>query len=142
MSGFWRCPNVRLWREAAGLLPTDLTRAAVRAKAAMVDLEQPLNVADAKLGDGDTGGMLARLTDALAAVPVQQDVGLQFTTFGKAALTATGSSLGTVCAGALMAIGRETAGREFCSSRNSAISSSLRAMRCRRGGRRRWVTRL
>ncbi|WP_448955272.1 dihydroxyacetone kinase subunit L [Labrys neptuniae] len=94
------------------LRPADLTSAATRAKAAMAQLEQPLNAADARLGDGDTGGMLVRLIDALAAVPVQEDVGLQFAAFGKATMTATGSSLGTVCAGALMAIGRAMAGRE------------------------------
>lgn len=79
----------------------------------MVELEQELNAADAKLGDGDTGGMLARVISAIekAAVPSDDDVGACFSTYAKAAAVATGSSLGTLFATALMTFAKDTKGQ-------------------------------
>lgn len=84
-----------------------------KAAAAMVGLEQELNAADAKLGDGDTGGMLARVISAIdkAAIPSDEDIGACFSAYAKAAAVATGSSLGTLFATALMAFARETKGQ-------------------------------
>jgi hypothetical protein len=45
-----------------------LGEAVGRVKARMASLEPVLNAADAKLGDGDTGIMLARVVDALARI--------------------------------------------------------------------------
>jgi len=99
MSGFGAC---------------DLGRAAKRAADAMVHLEQELNAADARLGDGDTGGMLARVIGAFdkVAVAAGSDVGAAFSLYGRAAATATGSSLGTLFATALLTLSRATKGRE------------------------------
>jgi dihydroxyacetone kinase-like protein len=90
----------------------DLTQAVGRAEAAMAVLEQELNAADAKLGDGDTGGMLARVIAGLAAASVpEDDLGAAFFGYAKAAATATGSSLGTLLATALLAMGRDVKGQ-------------------------------
>lgn len=84
-----------------------------KAAAAMIGLEQELNAADAKLGDGDTGGMLARVISAIdkAAVPSDEDIGACFSAYAKAAAVATGSSLGTLFATALMTFAKETRGQ-------------------------------
>lgn len=80
---------------------------------AMVGLEQELNDADAKLGDGDTGGMLARVIGALdgATIAAEADLGAAFSAYARAAATATGSSLGTLFATALITLAKETKGR-------------------------------
>ncbi|SOC45125.1 dihydroxyacetone kinase-like protein [Rhizobium subbaraonis] len=85
-----------------------------KAAAAMVELEQELNAADAKLGDGDTGGMLARVISAIdkAAAASDEDVGACFSAYAKAAAVATGSSLGTLFATALMTFAKGTKGHE------------------------------
>ncbi len=90
-----------------------LQRAAVRANAAMADLEQELNAADAKLGDGDTGGMLARVVERLACVDAKDgdDLGRTFGAYAQVATTATGSSLGTLFATALLVFGKAMKGR-------------------------------
>lgn len=89
-------------------------RTVAAAAKAMAGLEQELNAADAKLGDGDTGGMLARVIGALdgARLPEGGDVGTAFSAYAKAAAMATGSSLGTLLATALMTLARETRGRD------------------------------
>jgi dihydroxyacetone kinase len=91
----------------------ELENATAAAHAAMAVLEQELNVADAKLGDGDTGGMLARVIGAMAAVQPAgaADVGAAFAAYARAAMGATGSSLGTLFATALLTCARETKGR-------------------------------
>lgn len=92
---------------------SELQRAAVRAHAAMANLEQELNAADAKLGDGDTGGMLARVVERLASVEVNDgdDLGKTFGTYARVAAATTGSSLGTLFATALLVFGNVTRGR-------------------------------
>jgi dihydroxyacetone kinase-like protein len=94
------------------LSAADLATAAARAHAAMATLEQELNAADAKLGDGDTGGMLARVIERLAAVEAKagDDLGKTFGAYAQAATAATGSSLGTLFATALLVFGRATRG--------------------------------
>lgn len=91
----------------------ELANAVAAANAAMGTLEQELNAADAKLGDGDTGGMLARVISAMANVQVADggDVGTAFADYARAAMGATGSSLGTLFATALLTCARETRGR-------------------------------
>lgn len=84
-----------------------------RTHEAMGQLEQALNDADAKLGDGDTGGMLARVIGKMAEVDLSQsdDVGASLIALAKAAMLATGSSLGTLMATGLMATGKEARGK-------------------------------
>ncbi|MBO9178287.1 MULTISPECIES: dihydroxyacetone kinase subunit L [unclassified Rhizobium] len=79
---------------------------------AMRDLEQVLNAADAKLGDGDTGTMLARLFAGLSQTDLSQasDISAAFNALARAAATSTGSSLGTLVATALLTFGKETKG--------------------------------
>lgn len=90
----------------------DIASGVARVHAAMTELEQELNQADAALGDGDTGGMLARVIANMAGSSVRDaaNVGAAFSTLARAALAGTGSSLGTLMATGLMACGRETRG--------------------------------
>lgn len=92
---------------------TDLVAAVQRAQAAMPVLEDELNRADSRLGDGDTGGMLARVIGSLAAADVAAapDLGAAFALYAKAASSATGSSLGTLFMTALMSFSRATKGK-------------------------------
>lgn len=91
----------------------DIRSVVGKAASAMIELEQELNAADAKLGDGDTGGMLARVISAIdkATVPSDEDVGACFSAYAKAAAVATGSSLGTLFATALMTFAKDTKGQ-------------------------------
>lgn len=96
-----------------GLKIVHIVHAVRTAEAAMVRLEPVLNEADALIGDADTGSMLARMLRAMATAtsPQVDDIGLAFTTLARAATTATGSSLGTLLATALLTIGRATKAR-------------------------------
>ncbi len=91
-----------------------IAAAIARANEAMGGLEQMLNDADAKLGDGDTGGMLARVIGKMGEVDLSAtvDPGAALSQLAKAATVATGSSLGTLFATGLLAAGREAKGRE------------------------------
>jgi dihydroxyacetone kinase len=79
----------------------------------IAELEQKLNAADSRLGDGDTGSMLARVIAKLDEVDLDAapDLGAAFSLFARAAVSATGSSLGTLFATALMTLSMETRGR-------------------------------
>lgn len=113
-----------------------LYAAAARAHVAMAALEQELNAADAKLGDGDTGGMLARVIERLASVETRtgDDLGKTFGAFAQAATAATGSSLGTLFATALLAFGKATRGRtELTPADFGAILGDARDAMLRRG---------
>jgi dihydroxyacetone kinase len=92
-------------------------RAVAAAHAGMAELEQELNAADSRLGDGDTGSMLARVLGKLAEADLAAapDLGAAFTALARAAVSATGSSLGTLLAAALMALAKETRGRDAVS---------------------------
>lgn len=87
---------------------------AARAREALLDLEQTLNAADAKLGDGDTGSMLVRLSEAMAGSDVERAASPSeaFGTLARAAMAATGSSLGTLVSTALMTLAKRTKGRD------------------------------
>jgi len=90
-----------------------LARAINAAQARMGTLTDELNAADAKLGDGDTGTMLARLIGAFAAVDVTgaKDLGAAFMALAKAGAASTGSSLGTLVITAMMTAGKRSAGK-------------------------------
>ncbi|CAN1550504.1 dihydroxyacetone kinase subunit DhaL [Burkholderiaceae bacterium] len=96
-----------------GLEVVHIVHAVRIAEAAMVRLETVLNEADALIGDADTGSMLSRVLRAMATAtsPQVEDVGLAFTRLACAATSATGSSLGTLLATALLTIGRATKDR-------------------------------
>lgn len=108
-----------------------------RANEAMSGLEQVLNDADAKLGDGDTGGMLARVIGKMAEVDLSSVVepGAALSQLAKAATIATGSSLGTLFATGLLAAGREVKGRESIETGDlSGLVSVARDAMIARGG--------
>lgn len=95
-----------------GLTVHGLQEGLQRLKSLMPTLEVELNAADAKLGDGDTGTMLARLIDALASVELDEaDLGGAFMALAKAGASSTGSSLGTLVITGLMTAGKVSGGR-------------------------------
>ena len=91
-----------------------LTDAIARANQAMSSLTDELNAADAKLGDGDTGTMLARLIGTFANVDMHNapDLGAGFMALAKAGAASTGSSLGTLIITAMMTAGKLNAGQQ------------------------------
>ena len=109
------------------------------AKAAMVHLEQILNEADSKLGDGDTGSMLARLIDRLAEVDLEAATSISdaFGKLARAAMGATGSSLGTLLATGLMTASKMTKDRDSIEWPELApiLSASRDAMMVRGGAK-------
>ncbi|MET0527424.1 MAG: dihydroxyacetone kinase subunit L [Microvirga sp.] len=96
-----------------GFKVQEIAAAIASVKARMPSLEQDLNAADSQLGDGDTGGMLARVVDRLSEenLSAVDDVGVAVSTLARAAASSTGSSLGTLLATALMTMSRSTKGR-------------------------------
>lgn len=88
-----------------------LANAIERASIRMGTLADELNAADAKLGDGDTGTMLARLISAFAATDVRAspDLGTAFMALAKAGAATTGSSLGTLVITGMMTAGKASA---------------------------------
>lgn len=89
-----------------------LGRAVERIKARMTTLEQELNVADSRLGDGDTGVMLARVFDAMAQIDyaAQADIGAALSQMARKTASATGSSLGTLIATGLLTTAKRVKG--------------------------------
>ncbi|WP_431857111.1 DAK2 domain-containing protein [Azospirillum sp.] len=96
-----------------GLTVTRIAAGVALARARMATLEQELNVADARLGDGDTGGMLRRVLDFMAEQQMDgtDDVGASLGILARAAAAATGSSLGTLLATGLLTMSKRTKGR-------------------------------
>ena len=103
----------------------------------LVAIEQELNAADSKLGDGDTGGMLARVVTAMhaAALPGDGDIGATLSAYARATAAATGSSLGTLIATAMLTIAKQTKGRtEIRWSELGALLEQARDAMSARGG--------
>lgn len=113
-------------------------RAAVdRSQARIPWIEGPLNAADAVLGDGDTGSMLARVIGNMAATDwaAIHDLGAAFTALARATLSATGSSLGTLLATGLLAMGKSTRDRGEIpwTQLPGLIEAAIAAMKARGG---------
>ena len=98
---------------AMAITPKDVADFVDRAAAAIKANEAMLNEADGRLGDGDTGGMLARFAAAVAAakVSVEPDVGNAIIALAKAGSQSTGSSFGTLLVTGLLSIGKASQGR-------------------------------
>jgi len=114
-----------------------IASAVARVHEAMGPLEQVLNDADAKLGDGDTGGMLARVIGKMAEVDLSAaaEPGVALTQLARAATVATGSSLGTLLATGLLAAGREAKGRQtIAAGELSGLVATARDAMIARGG--------
>jgi dihydroxyacetone kinase-like protein len=119
------------------LTSENIRDAVSRIMAVLPALELELNQADSKLGDGDTGGMLARVIQAMdAAVPANGlEVGACLSAYAKATVSATGSSLGTLIATALMTASRKTKGHtEVSWSELGTILGEARDAMSARGG--------
>lgn len=121
----------------AGITVATIAGAIQRADHRMKTLEAELNAADSRLGDGDTGVMLARVIGRFADTGTGDtgDVGMALQTLARAAASATGSSLGTLFATALLAIGKASKGQEDVpwSDLPSWLETALAAM-MQRGG--------
>lgn len=115
----------------------DLRHAAARAKEAAALAQDELNAADGKMGDGDTGVMLRRLFEAVAAaIPAQEtDIGNVFQACAKACAAGTGSSLGTLVTVAMMTLAKATKGRsEIGWGELGSLLASVRDQMMARGG--------
>ena len=114
-----------------------LRDAVARSHTRMEQVEDQLNAADALLGDGDTGSMLARVIEKMAATDLSamSDIGAAFNALARATLSATGSSLGTLLATALLALAKATKGRSEIPwpELSSLIGQAIEAMRARGG---------
>lgn len=116
---------------------TTVASAIKRAAAAARAAEAELNAADGKLGDGDTGLMLRRLSEKLeAAVPASEsDIGAVFQAMAKASASATGSSLGTLVTVAMLTLAKATRGRsEVPWSELGVLLGQVRDAMLARGG--------
>ena len=104
----------------------DVAGACRRALAAAAAAEDELNAADAALGDGDTGQTMRRVAEKVAAAadPLLP-LGRLFRKLGMAATEATGSSLGTLVAIGLMAMGKSLG--DTGSTDTAGIASALEA---------------
>ncbi len=119
------------------IVVADIRWAVQRAQTCFTGAETELNAADAKLGDGDTGGMLRRLAHGIAGVDLSlvEDPGIAFTELAKAASASTGSSLGTLVMTAFMTLAKATRGEtEIASDRLPDLISSICAAMLARGG--------
>lgn len=89
-----------------------ITNALSSLKEHSATLEIELNLADAKLGDGDTGTMLARFIEALNNCEVNQedDLGAAFVKLAKAGSASTGSSFGTLLITGFLAAASQSKG--------------------------------
>lgn len=102
---------------------------------ALPSIERELNEADAKLGDGDTGGMIARVVRSTQSAAIVEDVGAYILGLSDAANSATGSSLGNLIATALRSMGRRVRGQSgIAPSQLSDLLISARDSMLERGG--------
>ena len=120
------------------MINTALLSAAVAKAAHTFDShEAELNAADGKLGDGDTGAMLKRLSAGLVATDLvaAASLGDAFRALAMAASAATGSSLGTLVMTALMSFAKGTAGETTMSTADLGplLDSAIEAV-LKRGG--------
>lgn len=108
-----------------------------RAAATFDAHEAELNAADGKLGDGDTGAMLKRLSAGLVTTDVTgaASLGDAFRALAMAASAATGSSLGTLVMTALMSFAKGTAGKTAIATGDLAplLDTAIEAV-LKRGG--------
>lgn len=113
-----------------------LAGAIARASAGMTRLADGLNAADARLGDGDTGTMLARLVGAFADTNLRdaETLGAAFMALARAGAASTGSSLGTLIVTGMMTAGKASAGRtEIAWSELSPLLAAIRDAAMARG---------
>jgi dihydroxyacetone kinase-like protein len=118
------------------ITPRDVADFVDRAATAIRASEAMLNEADSRLGDGDTGGMLARFATAVTAANVggAPDVGSAFVALAKAGSQSTGSSFGTLLVTALLSLGKGSEGRtELAWNELGPLLAAARDAMMRRG---------
>lgn len=88
----------------------DISAALSSLKAGFDPVERRLNEADSRLGDGDTGTMLARMLGVMADVEATPSMtaGSYLSQLARVSARSTGSSFGTLIIAALMAMGRSS----------------------------------
>jgi len=115
----------------------DVSAAIAKAAHTFAEHEADLNAADGKLGDGDTGAMLKRLTAGIATADLSGAATLAdaFRTLAMAASATTGSSLGTLVMTGLMSFAKGTAGKTEIASSDLAplLDAAIEAL-LKRGG--------
>lgn len=119
------------------LTTNDLKALLDRVTAIVAKREQELNQADGKLGDGDTGMTLRRVSTKMSEAVNEPpaDFGDFFRRGGMAASGATGSSLGSLIAFAFLNLGKTYAGRkELPVSEIPEILRNARETMAARGG--------
>lgn len=108
-----------------------------KARDAFAAAEAELNAADARLGDGDTGTMLKRLTAAVAVADLQATAtpADAFRRMAMRASSSTGSSLGTLVMTALMSLSKSAADKPVLETTDLApmLDIAIAAME-KRGG--------
>lgn len=115
----------------------DLEAATGKAAQVFAEHEADLNAADGKLGDGDTGSMLKRLSAVLDATDLSgaPDLAEAFRRLVLAASSATGSSLGTLVMTGMMSLARATSGSSAISVAELVplLDDAIQAMQTRGG---------
>jgi len=115
----------------------DVAAALERAATALIAARERLNAADARLGDGDTGTMLARSAEAVlralpgAAAVHPSDV---LRAAAEAIAAETGSSLGTLLSLGLRRCARHLAGRDPVTAGDMAAGMAAAATQMRTAG--------
>lgn len=91
-----------------GIFASDIQNAINKIVKQLPYIRDELNAADARIGDGDTGIMIARLIEAFSTVNADDYVAVGDYLLGLAQVGAksTGSSFGTLIISALMAVGK------------------------------------
>lgn len=119
-------------------ITTSAMAAAVqRAFATASEIEAELNVANGRLGDGDTGLTVRRTLQKMTEVPADSNVAISDYLRGlsQAAAEATGSSLGTMFSLAMLALSRSTRGYEAIEwNRLGSLLGDVRESMMKRGG--------
>lgn len=121
----------------AGLTIARLAGFIGHAAQTMRTLEDELNAADAKLGDGDTGQTLRRVLEKIApvAAAAPPDLTVAFRDIAKASGAATGSSLGTLITVAAMTMAKAAGGRsEIAWTELGGLIGQIRDAMAARGG--------
>lgn len=97
-----------------GITVRTVAGAVARASRCAAAIEQELNAADGRLGDGDTGVTLRRIFERMAQASETEEateLGVFFRAMAATAASASGSSLGTLTAVALNSVAKETKGQ-------------------------------
>lgn len=116
----------------------DIKQAVHRATTRFREVEDELNAADGKIGDGDTGQTMRRVTEAMlqaSETETNDDIGVFLRKLGMAGASATGSSLGTLFSIGIMEMGKASKGHQQISAKDvaAALADAEKSMLARGG---------